>query len=443
MTEARQPDGPNAGKIDIVSIFPAFLDVLELSLLGKARAQGDLRVGVHDLRDWTTDRHRTVDDTPAGGGAGMVMRPDVWGRAIDDLLTGSDPGAPATLVVPTPAGEPFTQRIAGEIAAEIAGGAHLIVACGRYEGIDARVGAHYAAAGVRVRELSIGDYVLNGGEVAAVVMIEAIGRLLPGVVGNPHSLVEESHGRAGLLEYPVYTAPAQWRGLDIPAVLRSGDHGRIERWRRARAVARTAAVRPDLLAAHEVSVRRARLSDAADLADVAARTFPLACPPGFPPAEAAAFVAENLTAAAFRGWAKARRRQLWLAEVAGAVVGYAMVVLDHRGPLAPTVLTGSTGPSGPAGRVGDLNKVYVLPEHHGSGVADRLLEAAIEGAAAAGMARLWLGVNQRNARAQAFYRRHSFAVAGERTFTVGARVEDDYVMERTLDPDGFPPRPGV
>ncbi|WP_228760197.1 GNAT family N-acetyltransferase [Pseudactinotalea sp. HY158] len=192
-----------------------------------------------------------------------------------------------------------------------------------------------------------------------------------------------------------------------------------------------------------MSVRRARLSDAADLADVAARTFPLACPPGFPPAEAAAFVAENLTAAAFRGWAKARRRQLWLAEVAGAVVGYAMVVLDHRGPLAPTVLTGSTGPSGPAGRVGDLNKVYVLPEHHGSGVADRLLEAAIEGAAAAGMARLWLGVNQRNARAQAFYRRHSFAVAGERTFTVGARVEDDYVMERTLDPDGFPPRPGV
>jgi tRNA (guanine37-N1)-methyltransferase len=230
-------------RVDVVTIFPDYLAALDLSLVGKARRAGLLDLRVHDLRDWTSDRHRTVDDTPFGGGAGMVMRPDVWGRALDEVLPA--PGVPGHLVVPTPSGEVFTQRHAEALAQE----EHVVVACGRYEGIDARVVEHARATGHRVSELSIGDYVLNGGEVAAMVMIEAFGRLLPGVVGNPHSLVEESHGAAGLLEYPVYTKPPSWEGLAVPDVLLSGHHARIERWRRDRALERTAARRPDLIAA--------------------------------------------------------------------------------------------------------------------------------------------------------------------------------------------------
>lgn len=228
-------------RIDVVSIFPEYLSPLELSLVGKARTSGLLDLRVHDLRDWTTDRHRTVDDTPFGGGAGMVMRPDVWGNALDEVLT---PGA--HLLVPTPSGEPFTQRTAEALAGE----SHLVLACGRYEGIDSRVAEHYRGRpGVTVTEFSIGDYVLNGGEVAALVVVEAVGRLLPGVVGNPESLVEESHGAAGLLEYPVYTKPPAWAGLEVPEVLLSGHHAKIARWRRDTALERTAARRPDLVAA--------------------------------------------------------------------------------------------------------------------------------------------------------------------------------------------------
>lgn len=243
-------------RIDIVTIFPDYLAALDLSLVGKARTAGILDLRVHDLRDWTTDRHRTVDDTPFGGGAGMVMRPDVWGRAIDDvagLSAGTPDGDGARagavhLVVPTPSGETFTQRTAEALATE----EHLVVACGRYEGIDARVAEHYRSAGMRVSELSIGDYVLNGGEVAALVMVEAVGRLLPGVVGNPESLVEESHGAAGLLEYPVYTKPPAWDDLEVPDVLLSGHHARIHRWRRDQALRRTAARRPDMVRALDV-----------------------------------------------------------------------------------------------------------------------------------------------------------------------------------------------
>ena len=231
-------------RIDVVTIFPEYLAPLELSLVGKAREAGLLDVRVHDLRDWTTDRHRTVDDTPFGGGAGMVMRPDVWGRALDELLA----DGPARLVVPTPSGEPFTQRHAESWA----GQERLIVACGRYEGIDARVVERYRDR-VPVTELSLGDYVLGGGEVAALVVVEAVARLLPGVVGNPASLVEESHGADGLLEYPVYTKPASWEGLDVPEVLLSGHHGRVERWRRDQALERTARRRPDLLAGLDVA----------------------------------------------------------------------------------------------------------------------------------------------------------------------------------------------
>ncbi|WP_456826618.1 tRNA (guanosine(37)-N1)-methyltransferase TrmD [Cellulomonas sp. P5_E12] len=226
-------------RIDVVSIFPEYLAPLDLSLVGKARTSGLLDLRVHDLRDWTTDRHRTVDDTPFGGGAGMVMRPDVWGAALDELLD-----ADAHLLVPTPSGEPFTQRTAEALAGE----SHLVLACGRYEGIDARVAEHYRSRG-RVTEFSLGDYVLNGGEVAALVVVEAVARLLPGVVGNPESLVEESHGAAGLLEYPVYTKPPAWSGLEVPEVLLSGHHARIARWRRDTALKRTAARRPDLIAA--------------------------------------------------------------------------------------------------------------------------------------------------------------------------------------------------
>jgi len=226
-------------RIDVVSIFPEYLAPLDLSLVGKARTSGLLDLRVHDLRDWTTDRHRTVDDTPFGGGAGMVMRPDVWGAALDELLDDD-----AHLLVPTPSGEPFTQRTAEVLAGE----SHLVLACGRYEGIDARVAEHYRSRG-RVTEFSLGDYVLNGGEVAALVVVEAVARLLPGVVGNPESLVEESHGAAGLLEYPVYTKPPAWAGLEVPEVLLSGHHARIARWRRDTAIERTAARRPDLIEA--------------------------------------------------------------------------------------------------------------------------------------------------------------------------------------------------
>ena len=225
-------------RVDVVSIFPAYLDALDLSLPGKARRSGLLDLRVHDLRDWTHDRHRTVDDAPYGGGAGMVMRPEPWGEALDALVPD---GEDAVLLVPTPAGVPFTQAHARALAAE----EHLVVACGRYEGIDQRVVDH-AASRMRVLEVSLGDYVLNGGEVAALAVLEAVVRLLPGFMGNPDSLAEESH-ESGLLEYPVYTRPPSWRGLEVPDVLLGGDHAAVERWRYTQSLRRTAARRPDLL----------------------------------------------------------------------------------------------------------------------------------------------------------------------------------------------------
>lgn len=224
-------------RIDVISIFPDYLAPLRLSLLGKARDAGLVDVRIHDLRDFTHDRHRTVDDTPYGGGAGMVMKPEPWGEALD-AIAGDD----SVIVVPTPAGAPFTQATAEELS----GTASLVFACGRYEGIDQRVVDH-ARTRWPVREVSLGDFVLNGGEVAALAMIEAIVRLVPGFMGNPESLAEESHGADGLLEYPVYTKPASWRGLDVPEVLLSGDHGRVAQWRREQAELRTREQRPELL----------------------------------------------------------------------------------------------------------------------------------------------------------------------------------------------------
>jgi tRNA (guanine37-N1)-methyltransferase len=258
-------------RIDVISIFPDYLEPLRLSLPGKAQQAGLLDLRVHDLRDWTHDRHRTVDDTPYGGGAGMVMRPEPWGEALD-AVTDDDTGTRArepVLVVPSPAGEPFSQRVAEELATR----PWLVFACGRYEGIDARVVEH-ARARMPVRELSVGDYVLNGGEAAALVITEAVVRLLPGFMGNPESLSEESHGAAGLLEYPLYTKPPVWRGLEVPAVLLSGDHGAIARWRHDQSLRRTTDRRPDLLHASrtltvadlpDAEVRTATPADAAEL----------------------------------------------------------------------------------------------------------------------------------------------------------------------------------
>jgi tRNA (guanine37-N1)-methyltransferase len=233
-------------RIDLVSIFPDYFAPLRLSLVGKAIETGLLSLGVHDLRDWTHDRHRTVDDTPYGGGAGMVMKPEPWGEALDALVPADGP-APL-LVVTTPAGVPFTQSLAHELA----GRDWLLFACGRYEGIDARV-SEYAATRMDVLEVSLGDYVLNGGEVAALAITEAVVRLLPGVLGNPESLLQESHGEEldGLLEYPVYTKPASWRGLEVPPVLLSGHHGQVEKWRLDEALRRTEQRRPDLLEGRE------------------------------------------------------------------------------------------------------------------------------------------------------------------------------------------------
>jgi len=245
-------------RIDIVTIFPAYFGPvgadgrvgdsgpLGVSLIGKAAARGDIDFRVHDLRAWTTDVHHTVDDTPFGGGPGMVMKPDVWGDALDAVLAAAET-LPPRLIVPTPSGVPFTQ----EMAASYAGESHLVFACGRYEGIDSRVVAD-ARTRMAVEEVSIGDYVLAGGEAAVVVIVEAVCRLMPGVLGNEQSHSDDSFGgtggaMSGLLEGPVFTRPRTWRELEVPDVLLSGNHRAIARWQRDEALRRTAASRPDLI----------------------------------------------------------------------------------------------------------------------------------------------------------------------------------------------------
>ncbi len=226
-------------RIDIVTIFPAYLEPLRESLPGKAIQSGLVELGVHDLRNWTQDVHRSVDDAPYGGGPGMVMRAPIWGQALDEICSER-----SLLVIPTPAGRLFDQAT----AARWSGEEHLVFACGRYEGIDQRV-AEDAARRMRVEEVSIGDYVLNGGEAATLVMVEAVLRLLPNVLGNPASHQQDSHASSlgGMLESPSYTRPPSWRGLDVPDVLLSGDHARVAAWRRAESLRRTRERRPDLL----------------------------------------------------------------------------------------------------------------------------------------------------------------------------------------------------
>jgi tRNA (guanine37-N1)-methyltransferase len=222
-------------RFDVITIFPEFFATpLEASLLGKARARGLVEVELHDLRDHTTDVHRRVDDEPYGGGVGMVMKPEPWFAAVEAV----DGGMKARRILLSPAGRRLDQQLVAELAAEV----HLILMCGRYEGVDERV-----AAGLATDEISIGDYVIAGGEAAALVLIDAVSRLIPGVVKEPASVEEESFGPSGLLDYPHYTRPPEFRGMSVPDVLLSGNHGEIASWRRTQALERTKGRRPDLL----------------------------------------------------------------------------------------------------------------------------------------------------------------------------------------------------
>jgi tRNA (guanine37-N1)-methyltransferase len=331
-------------RIDVLSIFPDYLAPLSLSLPGKARDKGLLDLHVHDLRSWTIDRHHTVDDTPYGGGAGMVMKPEPWGAALDEVASGRP-----TIVFTTPSGEPFTQALARELSER----EHLVFACGRYEGIDQRVIEHAATLGA-VREVSLGDYVLNGGEVAALAITEAVVRLLPGFMGNAESLVEESH-EDGLLEYPVYTKPATWRDRDVPDVLLSGDHGRIAAWRREQAVRRTAERRPDLVAPASVpggeEVLPATRADAGELYTLQRACWlqELEANPGV--------VIPALTESLEDVVAGLDAHHTWVVRRAGRLVGSVRARLTSRGGW-------------------DVGRLMVAPDLQGQGLGRLLLELA-------------------------------------------------------------------
>ena len=371
-------------RIDVLSIFPDYLAPLGLSLVGKAIETRLVDLRVHDLRDWTTDRHRSVDDTPYGGGAGMVMKPEPWGRALDDLVPPDATPRPR-LILLTPSGRVFDQRLATELTAE----SHLVLACGRYEGIDARVG-EYARGRMAVDEVSIGDYVLNGGEAAALVVVESVVRLLPGVIGNPASLAEESHSAAqdGLLEYPAYTKPPSWRGLDVPEVLFSGHHAQVAAWRRQQAIGRTRAVRPELLpeAEREWQLLEATPDDAGELLTL----------------QRAAFVQEAYANASLD---LPPLRQT-LPELRESLGHGTTVVLRRRGRLVGSV-HGEKAP-------GDsfyIGRLMVAPDLQGQGLGSRLL-SEIEARAPAGTRRLRLVTGAASASSIAFYSRRGYAVTG-------------------------------
>ena len=454
-------------RFDLISIFPDYFAPLTLSLMGKAAQAGLVRVGVHDLRGWASGRHRSVDDTPYGGGAGMVMRPDVWCAALDEVLAialgphdaprGGEQ-ARRILAIPTPSGTPLTQPLVEDLA----GADQIVLACGRYEGIDARVGEYYRSAGVEVLEFSIGDYVLNGGEAAALVLTEAVARLLDGFMGNPDSLVEESHSGAGLLEYPVYTKPAQFRQLAVPEVLLSGNHAAIGRWRRDRAIEKTTRVRPDLaLALHaadlsgqdraplaacgiayprsgpaqHVTIRQAEAADAGMVAVLAERTFPDACPKSLGRDAIAAYVANELSAEAFaRMLAAPDRFRVFVAQVGGELVGYVLTIVGRDALPRDMVRPGRV-----AADSAYLSKCYVDQAWRGSGIADALVERACADSVSLGHSAIVLGTNRANRVARAFYKRHGFRKRATRRFNVGGIDNDDVVMVRDLTAaDGSP-----
>ena len=388
-------------RLDVVTIFPDYLAPLRLSLVGKAIESGLVDLAVHDLRSWTTDRHHRVDDTPYGGGAGMVMKPEPWGEALDSLA-GPAEGPRARLVVLTPSGRLLTQAVAEELLQH----EHLILACGRYEGIDARVVEH-AATAMDVDEISIGDYVINGGEAAALVLIEAVVRLVPGVIGNPASLTEESHatGQDGLLEYPGYTKPPVWRGLAVPEVLFSGHHAAIAAWRRERAVERTRARRPELL-----STGLADWQLAPATPDDAGELFTL---------QRAAFFAEGRDNGSF---ALPPLTQT-LPELQRSL-DTGTVLVARRGSRLVGSVRGEPAPDG-AWYVGRL---MVAPDLQGRGLGSRLL-TEIEALAPAGtsVARLVTGVASRANRA--FYGRRGYVEVERQEDEVGIEI---LVLERSL-----------
>jgi tRNA (guanine37-N1)-methyltransferase len=370
-------------RVDVVTIFPEYLAPLRLSLTGKAQDRGLLDVHVHDLRSWTHDRHHTVDDTPYGGGAGMVMRPEPWGEALDALVPDGEDDV--VLVVPTPSGEPFSQRVAEDLARS----RRLVFACGRYEGIDQRVLDH-ARGRMSVREVSLGDYVLNGGEVAAMVVVEAVVRLLPGFMGNPASLAEESHGDDGLLEYPVYTKPASWRGLDVPAVLLSGDHARIAAWRHDQSLRRTVARRPDLLhpsvVLDGVEVRPVRPADAGELL-----TLQRAC-----------WVQEMFANPAVEMDALTETLEDVHAWTAAGVT----LVAHVAGRLVGAVRGRQRGTTW------DVGRLMVAPDLQGRGLA-RMLLGRIEALAPPGTTELELLTGAGSLRNQRIYKRAGYRMRGE------------------------------
>ena len=382
-------------RIDAVSIFPEYLDALDISLIGKARREGLIDLRVHDLRDFAHNRHRTVDDTPYGGGAGMVMKAQPWSEALTHVLDAADgtTGAAPVLVVPGPGGERFTQTMARELAQA----PWLAFACGRYEGIDERV-YEWAAERMEVRVVSLGDYVLNGGEVAVLAMVEAIGRLLPGVVGNAESLVEESH-EGGLLEYPIYTKPAVWADADgvertVPEVLLGGNHGAVAQWRHEQRLARTAARRPDLL--HVAATTRelagldhsvATRADAAELTVLQKACWIEMVTPAEnwwgAPAEDAAAVAEGLT-----HWTT----HLFRSE--GRLVGSVRV---RRDPHRETTW--------------QIGRLMVVPDLQGRGLGRALLAHA-EALAPADITTLWLNTGADQARLLRLYKKAGYRVVG-------------------------------
>lgn len=388
-------------RIDVVSIFPDYLAPLRLSLVGKAIDNGLLELAVHDLRGWTHDRHRTVDDTPYGGGAGMVMRPDPWGEALDDLTAER---SDARLLIMSPAGRLFDQRMAAELAAE----QQLIFACGRYEGIDARVAEH-ASTRMRVDEVSIGDYVLNGGEAAALVIIEAVARLVPGVIGNPDSLAEESHSvdHDQLLEYPVYTKPPSWRGLDVPEILLSGHHGKVAAWRRERALELTRRRRPDLVpaaeATEEIEIRRGVAADAGEV-------FTL---------QRAAFLEEGRLNGSF----DIPPLTDGIDVTEAALDRDTVLVARLRGRLVGSVI-------GSAGADGEwvIGRLIVAPDLQGRGIGGRLLAAA-EASAPANrtVAKVITGAgSKRNIN---FYARRGYRVVGRDGHATGVPI---VIMEKVI-----------
>ena len=379
--------------LDVISIFPEYLAPLDLSLIGKARRDGLLDLRVHDLREFTHDRHHSVDDTPYGGGAGMVMKPQPWAEALAHVVASGADGARPRLIVPGPGGMPFTQALARELAEE----PWLAFACGRYEGIDERV-YEYAAddLGLEVSVVSLGDYVLNGGEVAVLAMVEAVARLLPGVIGNAESLVEESH-EDGLLEYPVYTKPASWESSQgvtraVPPVLLSGDHAAIAAWRHQQRLERTAARRPDLLhssaalTTDDLAITVAQPSDAAELT-----TLQRACwvsearandTHDIPPlVESVDDVAQGM-----QDW------QTW--------------VVREGGRLVASVRARSH-PDDPA--VWQIGRLMVAPDLQGRGLGRALLEHA-EAQAPTGTAAYWLNTGTRSDRNLRTYRKAGYRV---------------------------------